>query len=80
LAATSGALHWIHIDSDGFATYIDVQTGGKLWIIARPKLSSGKGYNDFSQLNLFLDGFDISDPCDDKWDLEAVFLRKGTRL
>lgn len=81
LAATSGALHWFHIDSDGFSTYIDVVTGAKLWIIARPRIAGGLGYDDFSRINLFLPGqFDLSDSSSENWDLEAIFLQPGTRL
>lgn len=82
LAATNGALHWFHIDSDGFGTYIDVQTGGKLWIVARPRLSlsDGRGYKDFARINLFLEDYDLATPASERWDLEAVFLQKGTRL
>ncbi|KAF8873088.1 hypothetical protein BD779DRAFT_1679429 [Infundibulicybe gibba] len=80
LAATSGASHWFHIDSDGFGTYIDVQTGGKLWIIARPKIDGGSRA-DFARVDILLPpNFDISDPCTAQWDLEAVFLTPGTRL
>ncbi|KAF8878606.1 hypothetical protein BD779DRAFT_1676763 [Infundibulicybe gibba] len=50
LAATSGATHWFHIDSDGFGTFIDVQTGGKLWIVARPK--PGESNADFARIDL----------------------------
>ncbi|KAF8872168.1 hypothetical protein BD779DRAFT_1477708, partial [Infundibulicybe gibba] len=80
LAATSGASHWFHIDSDGFGTYIDVQTGGKLWIIARPKIKGGS-HADFAKIDLLLSSnFDISEPGTEQWDLEAVFLEPGTRL
>lgn len=79
LAALSGALHWFHIDSDGFGTNIDVQSGGKLWVIAKPKVS--RGHQDFARINLFLpDQFDLSESCLENWDLEAIFLQKGTRL
>ncbi|KAF8881118.1 hypothetical protein BD779DRAFT_1675606 [Infundibulicybe gibba] len=79
LAATSGATHWFHIDSDGFGTFIDVQTGGKLWIVARPK--PGESNADFARIDLLhSSGFDISKPNADQWDLEAVFLQRGTRL
>ncbi|KAF8881089.1 hypothetical protein BD779DRAFT_1675586 [Infundibulicybe gibba] len=79
LAATSGATHWFHIDSDGFGTFIDVQTGGKLWIVARPK--PNKSNADFARIDLLnSSNFDISKPNRDQWDLEAVFLQRGTRL
>lgn len=81
LAAVSGALHWFHIDSDGFATFIDVKTGGKLWVVAKPKRSRYAETKAFARIDMFLPKqFDISDPCIDHWDLEAVFLQNGTRL
>ena len=36
LVATYCALHYGHIDSDGFCTTVDILVGGKYWIIAHP--------------------------------------------
>lgn len=49
LAATSGAHHLWHIDCNGFCTYIDMQTGLKWWIIAKPT----HGSMHFSDPTLF---------------------------
>ena len=75
LAATSGAFHLWHTDCDGFATYIDTQTGHKWWIIARPKEPSS-----FSDTSLFVDKFTVNRPNDNVWDLEAILLAPGSRL
>jgi hypothetical protein len=84
LAGTTGAKHWWHIDSDGFGTFIDVQTGSKWWIIARPKVSTeGIKQDDFSafaDINLFLGDFELEKPLSEHWDLEAIYLEPGTRL
>ena len=37
IAATTGALHWWHLDSEGFGTYIDTRAGLKWWIVGRRK-------------------------------------------
>lgn len=83
LAATSGALHWTHIDAEGFCTFIDVLTGSKLWLLARPKATTASGgldYKQFSNIHLFSDGYKFEEPNTEKWDIEAVVLRPGSRL
>jgi hypothetical protein len=37
LGATADAYHTFHLDCDGFATYLNVKTGAKWWIVATPK-------------------------------------------
>jgi len=83
LAATAGALHWTHIDAEGFGTFIDVLVGRKLWLLARPKATTGKGvfdFKEFTDIHLFLDGYNLEGPNSEKWDLEAVVLSPGSRL
>jgi hypothetical protein len=85
LAATKGAIHWWHIDSDGFATFIDVITGYKWWIVARERDSYvASGQKDatprFGNVNLFLDSYQLEEPNDDLWNIEAILLEPGTRL
>ena len=86
LAATAGALHWWHIDSDGFGTYIDVKTGMKWWIVARPKQATLQSlcHDDFAQFartDIFMSSnYQMEKPCTSMWDLEAVLLTPGTRL
>jgi hypothetical protein len=76
LAATAGAHHLWHIDCDGLCTYIDTQTGQKLWIVAEPK----RGSDHFSNADLYTDDFHIDAANLDKWDLAAVLLLPGSRL
>lgn len=87
LAATTGALHWFHIDSDGFGTYIDVQTGMKWWIVGKPKkhisseASSPYDFSEFARIGLLMEsGFELEEPCTSIMDLEAILLTPGTRL
>lgn len=76
IAGTKGAHHYWQIDSEGFATFIDVLCGKKLWIVARPK-----NPKDFFALSLWNDlDFDVSAPNLDKWNVEAVVLTPTTRL
>lgn len=76
LCATKGASHLWHIDSNGFGTFIDVKTGQKLWIMAHPK--EGR---TFADITLFLgDGYQLEEPNEGLWDLEAILLEPGTRM
>ena len=76
LAATKGAVHWWHIDSDGFGTYLDVVTGKKWWIVAKEKNNAPT----FGSTSLFLGEYELEEPNVDLWDLEAILLQPGTRL
>ena len=89
LAATAGARHWIHIDSDGFGTFIDVKCGGKWWILFGPSVGGTK--KDFAEIDTFLDNFDTNAEIGGRFDLkveknntfwvaEAIYLSPGTRL
>ncbi|KIJ91392.1 hypothetical protein K443DRAFT_126253 [Laccaria amethystina LaAM-08-1] len=40
LVATYGALHYGHIDSDGFGTFVNVLVGAKYWFVTCPKQES----------------------------------------
>jgi hypothetical protein len=80
LAATTGALSWWHVDSDGFGTYVDTKAGLKWWIVARRK-GKEHDFESFSEADTFFDGrYEVDEPNQDKWDLEAVVLHPGTRL
>jgi hypothetical protein len=93
LAATEGGRHWMHVDSDGLGTFIDVKTGLKMWIVFSPP--SAHSPHRFASIDTFLDGFDtngvvggrwdidsrmIDSDNDDRWIAEAVCLGKDTRL
>jgi hypothetical protein len=76
LAATTGAVSFFHLDTNGFATWIDVCAGAKYWILARPKK-----HHDFAKMTLFTKhSYDQEGPNEDYWDLEAVLLLPGTHL
>ncbi|KAG6868022.1 hypothetical protein C0993_008324 [Termitomyces sp. T159_Od127] len=73
LAATAWAHHKWHMDSDGFATFIKVDTGSKIWFIGTPKrelppslLSGG--------IERILGSFDLHGVNSDILDIEAVVL------
>jgi len=93
LATTKGGRHWMHIDSDGLATYIEPLCGSKWWILFNPPQNHGN--HSFADINTFMDGFDTNgvvggrwdvtsgfdeDDKNDRWVAEAVCLTKGTRL
>lgn len=75
LASTAGTYSGWHIDSNGFATFIEVKAGMKWWIIATPK----EGYV-FSSPELFLNDFEPYDSNSDRWDIEAILLQPGMIL
>lgn len=77
LASTAGSRHWPHIDSDGLATYIDVVTGMKFWILFHPHLDNEP--EPSAHVDLFLNDFDPSVAVK-TWDAELVVLTPGTRL
>jgi hypothetical protein len=80
LAATAGALSWWHIDSNGFATYLDAKAGKKLIMVGRRKSCGANNLESFSEVDIFLKKFEVDLPNADRWDLEAVILAPGTRL
>lgn len=82
LAATAGAISWIHIDSNGLGTYIDPRAGKKVWIVLKRK---GDGdcriFESCSDAKAFFSGdYDVDSPNLDDWDFEAIVLAPGTRL
>lgn len=78
LAATSGAYHKWHIDTDGFGTYVDPKTGNKVWFVARPKDMGS--FSLFADRNLFYTDYTMESPNTHLWDIEFVFMEPGTRL
>ena len=78
LMAFAGAVHYTHIDADGFGTWVEVKCGYKLWIIARPK---NKSKGSFFDINTFVKDFKLgTKPNTARWSYEAVVLGPGTRL
>lgn len=80
LAATTGAISWFHLDSNGFDTYIDSRAGSKLWIVG---LTCGENplFESISDFQTYFDGdYDEEDLNTSKFKLEAVLLPPGTRL
>jgi hypothetical protein len=75
LAATAAAVTYWHADSNGYATYVDVQVGVKWWVVATPK----DGGPRFAHSNLY-STFDPQEVNSNLWDVEAVILRPGDRL
>jgi hypothetical protein len=78
LAGTAHAASMFHIDSDGFATFVEVQCGKKLWAVYRPSPTLPLwDTNVFSNSEFFeLDGIPEKAP----FGLEGVILRPGDLL
>lgn len=77
LASTAGSRHWVHLDSDGLGTFVDVRSGKKWWILLKPHLE-GEVWPS-AHVDLFLNDFDPSIAVK-TWDAEAILLTPGTRL
>lgn len=80
LAATKDASHRWHFDSDGFATWINVQSGAKLWVIATPPGPGCTPSEWFGDITQFLEGWSPDDPSLERWSMEAVVLQPGDTL
>jgi hypothetical protein len=79
IAGTAGALHWWHLDSNGFGLYTDPKSGLKWWMVGR-RPGQGHEFESFSEVSTFLGGYEVEEPNAELWDLEAVILTPGTRL
>ena len=80
LAATAGALSWWHLYSNGFGTYVDTKAGLKWWIVAQRK-GDGHSFETISAVDTFCDiRYEVEEPNEEIWDLEAVILPPRTRL
>lgn len=75
LAATRGTNHTWHIDAEGFATYINVVAGTKLWIIARPAERDILG-----DVKFFTEGFRVNRTRPAHCTVEAILLQSGDGL
>ena len=78
LAALKGAVHWVHIDSDGFGTFIDVKCGMKYWMILKPKNKQEWGLDRIGAFHH--PGFSLNEPSSELFDVEAVALHPGSTL
>lgn len=77
LAGNTGAMHHWHIDSDGFGTFVEPLTGGKLWFVARPL----ENPDAFSETKAFsVENYDMEGTNEDIFAVEAIHLLPGTRL
>ncbi len=78
LAGTAHSVSTLHVDSDGFATYVQVMCGKKLLPVYRPSPD-----RPLSNINTFLhpDGFQLDKiPAKAKSGLEVMVLRPGDML
>jgi len=78
LAGTAHAVSTLHIDSDGFATFVQVMCGKKLWAVYRPSPKLPLSNNDAFLLSDFFQLDRI--PPKATSGLEAVVLRPGDLL
>lgn len=74
LAATTGANSQWHIDSDGFATTVDVRAGEKLWMMA------GSGVDELARFGTILSEYFDHDTPPVCLKSEAILMKKNVRL
>ncbi|KAG6892285.1 hypothetical protein C0995_004530, partial [Termitomyces sp. Mi166 len=72
LASTGSAHHYWHIDVNGFGTFVRVESGLKLWYLARPKSGS---FEDFATVEISTDGYTLQESNESLWDVELVVLK-----
>lgn len=81
LAATTGASHKWHLDTDGESTFIKVVSidGGKVWFVGVPK---DLNFEQFAQRHIFQgdSGYDMDTSNTALWNVEAVYLKPGSLL
>lgn len=81
LASTKNSHHFWHIDSDGFASYISLECGVKVFFLGTPKdFGSNFSYANFHDGNLFTTNFEPNLVNTDLWDLEYVVLNHDVDL
>ncbi len=82
-----GARSWIHINSDGLATFINVKCRGRYWIILSLPLTQDK--HSFGAIDQFLDDFNTvghnehwkpESIDNNSWRAEAIHLKAGSHL
>lgn len=79
-AATTNATSWFHLDDHGMATVVYVESGMKLWVIARPKAGQeDKAYKNFGAAHSFVN-WDPHLAGEKFYDHEAVLLTAGDTL
>ncbi|EDR13437.1 uncharacterized protein LACBIDRAFT_323084 [Laccaria bicolor S238N-H82] len=77
LAGNTNAIHYWHIDSDGFGTFVEPLVGEKLWLVARPLDDP----DAFSRTNIFsVEHYNMEGPNTHIFAVEAMLLVPGTRL
>jgi hypothetical protein len=74
LATAHACTNW-HVDTNGFGTYIDVEVGGKWWVVAHEKKDG-----PFFASKEFYNAFDSQEHNLDLWDVHSVYLSPGDRL
>ena len=87
LCATTGAYHKSHCDCHGHGTYISPDSGIKIWFIGVPKRKlvsnqplDSRLYDDFANINLFVQDYSLEKTNTENWDWEVVILKPGMRL
>lgn len=77
IAATKGASHGIHVDSNGFGTVVETMCGAKVWFVAR---SMDAIEIPFANWDMYTKPFNVQRPGHLKCWMEAMYLTPGTRL
>jgi len=77
LAGTANTMTFVHIDSDGFNTFLKIVCGMKVWGVYKEKLPATlSSTNAFLHPSFHLNAVDETT----RFDLEAVVLKPGNLL
>ncbi|KAG6881397.1 hypothetical protein C0992_001171 [Termitomyces sp. T32_za158] len=77
IASTGSALHPWRVDADGFGTFIKLESGVKLWYIAKPK---SRSFEDSTKLDTVMNGSGTRNLNEELWEVELVVLEAGDIL
>ncbi|THV05924.1 hypothetical protein K435DRAFT_789933 [Dendrothele bispora CBS 962.96] len=76
--STFDTIHRSHVDANGFATWVTIETGCKLWIIAVP--GDGHTYHDFAEIDVFGKDYDLDMSNGQGWTLIKILLTPGDTI
>ncbi|KAG2360974.1 hypothetical protein BDR07DRAFT_1486436 [Suillus spraguei] len=73
----AGYVCFAHHDADGVATYLRIESGGKMWIFFRPKSQKGGRTAYANAMMKLVDYTNNKEEVRELWDAEVVYLGPG---
>ncbi|KAF8066069.1 hypothetical protein FPV67DRAFT_1359440, partial [Lyophyllum atratum] len=78
LAATDGAYHDFHADTGGYCTFVQPDSGRKIWLLLSPK--KGNRFDFLARIQVFVHNFSPDLPNPEDWEYDLVVLTPGMQL